>query len=210
MAIWDEAEGSLVFASGMAAISTTLWAYARPGTAILHSDPIYGGTDFLLKKILPQFGVFPVAFSAEGGVEAMQIAAEKARKLGSVAAIYVETPANPTNGIVDIAAARVLARHLAADGRKLPLIVDNTFLGPLYQTPLMLGADIVVTSLTKYVGGHSDLIAGGCSGSEAMLQPIRGMRTILGTMCDPHTGWLLMRSLETLNAGDSPDVPTLG
>src|SRR6185437_7472645 len=93
LAIWDEAEGSLVFASGMAAISTTLWAYARPGTAILHSDPVYGGTDFLLKKILPQFGVYPVAFSAEGGVEAMQIAAEKAQKLGSVAAIYVETPA---------------------------------------------------------------------------------------------------------------------
>jgi methionine-gamma-lyase len=198
LAIWDEAEGSLVFASGMAAISTTLWAYARPGTTILHSDPIYGGTDFLLKKILPQFGVHPVAFNAEGGVEAMQIAAEKARELGPVAAIYLETPANPTNGIVDIAAARVLADHLAADGRRPPLIVDNTFLGPLYQTPLLLGADIAVTSLTKYVGGHSDLIAGGCSGSESMLQPIRGMRTILGTMCDPHTGWMLMRSLETL------------
>src|SRR6478672_2741420 len=198
LAIWDEAEGSLVFAPGMAAISTTLWAYARPGSAILHSDPIYGGTDFLLKKILPQFGVYPVPFKAEGGVEAMQIAAENARQLGSVAAIYIETPANPTNGIVDIAAARVLAEHLATDGRRLPLIVDNTFLGPLYQTPLAFGADIVVTSLTKYVGGHSDLIAGGCSGSESMLQPIRGMRTILGTMCDPHTGWMLMRSLETL------------
>ncbi len=198
LAIWDEAESSLVFASGMAAISTTLWSYARPGTAILHSDPIYGGTDFLLKKILPQFGVHPVAFNAEGGVEAIQTAAETARKLGPVAAIYVETPANPTNGIVDIAAARAVADRLASDGRRLPLIVDNTFLGPLYQTPLTLGADIVVTSLTKYVGGHSDLIAGGCSGSAAMLQPIRGMRTILGTMCDPHTGWMLMRSLETL------------
>jgi methionine-gamma-lyase len=198
LAIWDEAENSLVFASGMAAISTTLWAYARPGTAILHSDPIYGGTDFLLKKILPQFGVHPVAFNAEGGVEAMQIAAETAQKLGPVAAIYIETPANPTNGIVDIAAARAVADGLSAGGRRVPLIVDNTFLGPLYQTPLALGADIVVTSLTKYIGGHSDLIAGGCSGSAAMLQPIRGMRTILGTMCDPHTGWLLMRSLETL------------
>jgi methionine-gamma-lyase len=198
LAIWDEAENSLVFASGMAAISTTLWAYARPGTAILHSDPIYGGTDFLLKKILPQFDVHPVAFNAEGGVEAMQIAAETAQKLGPVAAIYIETPANPTNGIVDIAAARAVADGLSADGRRVPLIVDNTFLGPLYQTPLALGADIVVTSLTKYIGGHSDLIAGGCSGSAAMLQPIRGMRTILGTMCDPHTGWLLMRSLETL------------
>src|ERR1700735_1245429 len=87
LAIWDEAEASLVFASGMAAISTTLWAYARPGTVIVHSGPVYGGTDFLLKKILPQFGVHPVAFSAEGGVEAMQIAAKKAQKLGSVAAI---------------------------------------------------------------------------------------------------------------------------
>src|SRR6201981_2755399 len=118
LAIWDEAEGSLVFASGMAAISTTLWAYARPGTTILHSDPIYGGTDFLLKKILPQFGVHQVAFNAEGGVAAMQIAAEEARKLGPVAAIYIETPANPTNGIVDIAAARVLADRLVTDGRR--------------------------------------------------------------------------------------------
>jgi methionine-gamma-lyase len=71
-------------------------------------------------------------------------------------------------------------------------------LGPLYQTPLAHGADLVVTSLTKYVGGHSDLIAGGCSGTTAALEPIRGMRTILGTMCDPNTGWMLMRSLETL------------
>jgi methionine-gamma-lyase len=78
------------------------------------------------------------------------------------------------------------------------IIVDNTMLGPIYQTPLAHGADLVVTSLTKYVGGHSDLIAGGCSGAAALLEPIRGMRTILGTMCDPHTGWLLMRSLETL------------
>ena len=78
------------------------------------------------------------------------------------------------------------------------VIVDNTLLGPLHQTPTAHGADLVVTSLTKYVGGHSDLIAGGCSGTAAALEPIRGMRTILGTMCDPHTGWLLMRSLETL------------
>ena len=84
------------------------------------------------------------------------------------------------------------------DGNRPVIIVDNTMLGPIYQVPLAHGADLVVTSLTKYVGGHSDLIAGGCSGAAAMLEPIRGMRTILGTMCDPHTGWLLMRSLETL------------
>ncbi len=182
----------------MAAISTTLWAYARPGSVILHSDPVYGGTDFLLTKILPQFGIRSIGFAAEGGTKALQAAAAQARGSEAVAAIFLETPANPTNGLVDIAAARRCAEDLTRGGRRPPVIVDNTFLGPLYQTPLAHGADVAVTSLTKYVGGHSDLIAGGCSGSLAMLEPIRGMRTILGTMCDPHTGWLLMRSLETL------------
>jgi methionine-gamma-lyase len=199
LAIWDEAEGNLAFASGMAAISTTLWAYVRPGSIILHSDPVYGGTEFLLEKILPQFGVTPIGFAAEGGVRAMEDAVEPARTVGSVAALYLETPANPTNGLVDLSRAREIADGLrGVDGRRPMVIVDNTLLGPLYQTPLAHGADLVVTSLTKYVGGHSDLIAGGCSGATAALDPIRGMRTILGTMCDPHTGWLLMRSLETL------------
>ena len=199
LAIWDEAEDNLSFASGMAAISTSLWAYARPGSVIVHSGPVYGGTDFLLTKILPQFGVTPVGFPAEGGVKAMEDAFDRARALGPIAALYLETPANPTNGLVDIARARQLAEGLAgADGKRPVVIVDNTMFGPLHQTPLAHGADLVVTSLTKYVGGHSDLIAGGCSGTAAALEPIRGMRTILGTMCDPHTGWLLMRSLETL------------
>ena len=199
LAIWDEAEDNLAFASGMAAISTTLWAYARPGSVIVHSGPVYGGTDFLLTKILPQFGVAPVGFSAEGGRTAMEEAVDRAREMGPIAALYLETPANPTNGLVDIGRARELAEGLGGGGAKRPVvIVDNTLLGPLHQTPLRLGADLVVTSLTKYVGGHSDLIAGGCSGAAAALDPIRGMRTILGTMCDPHTGWLLMRSLETL------------
>ena len=198
LAIWDEAERSLVFASGMAAISTTLWAYARPSSIVLHSNPVYGGTDFLLKRVLPQFGILSVGFDAESGPAGIDSAAHEASKGGAVSAIYLETPANPTNGMVDIRAARNAAENLTVDGRRPPVIVDNTFLGPLYQTPLSLGADLVVSSLTKYVGGHSDLIAGSCSGSTSMLEPIRGMRTILGTMCDPHTGWLVMRSLETL------------
>jgi len=196
LTIWDEAEASLVFASGMAAISTTLWSYVRPGTVLLHSDPVYGGTDFLLKKILPQFGVTPVGFAAEGGVAALAAAAEQAQAIGPVAALYIETPANPTNGLVDLAAAREIAEKMR--DRRPAIIVDNTMLGPLYQTPLAHGSDLVVTSLTKYVGGHSDLIAGSCSGSRAKIDPVRGMRTILGTMCDPQTTWLLMRSLETM------------
>jgi methionine-gamma-lyase len=199
LAIWDQAEASLVFASGMAAISTTLWAYARPGTVIIHSGPVYGGTDFLLKKILPQFGVTAIGFLSEGGNKAMEEAAESARGKGPIAALYIETPANPTNGMVDLERARKIVADLhGPDGTRPVIIVDNTMLGPIYQVPLAHGADLVVTSLTKYVGGHSDLIAGGCSGAAAILEPIRGMRTILGTMCDPHTGWLLMRSLETL------------
>jgi len=199
LAIWDQAEASLVFASGMAAISTTLWAYARPGSVIVHSGPVYGGTEFLLTKILPQFGITPIGFLTEGGNKAMDDAVEAARGKGPVAVLYLETPANPTNGMVDLEHARqIVSRLRGADGKQPVIVVDNTLLGPIYQRPLAHGADLVVTSLTKYVGGHSDLIAGGCSGATALLEPIRGMRTILGTMCDPHTGWLLMRSLETL------------
>ncbi len=198
LALWDEAETSLAFASGMAAISTALWAYLRPGDVILQSRPIYGGTETLIHSILPEFGVTPVAFEAERGPEEMRKAADKARQKGRVGALLIETPANPTNALVDIEAARRLSESLVSDGKRPPVIVDNKLLGPGFSTPLAHGADIVVMSLTKYVGGHSDLIAGNASGSKAMLAPVRRMRSTLGTMCDPHTAWLLMRSLETL------------
>jgi methionine-gamma-lyase len=113
--------------------------------------------------------------------------------------IYLETPANPTIGLVDISACAAAAQALQSpDGRRPLVAVDNTFLGPLWQHPLRHGADLVLYSLTKYAGGHSDLIAGGTFGREELIATVRGMRTILGTISDPHTGWLLMRSLETL------------
>jgi methionine-gamma-lyase len=198
LALWDEAEAALAFASGMAAISTCLWAYLRPGDIVLQSQPIYGGTETLIQNILPEFGIQQIGFEAEHGVAAMREAAREAKKRGRVGCIFIETPANPTNALVDIEAARACSEELAVDGKRPPVIVDNTLLGPIYCTPLTHGADIVVVSLTKYIGGHSDLIAGGASGAKAMLQPVRRMRSTLGTMCDPHTAWLLMRSLETL------------
>jgi methionine-gamma-lyase len=198
LALWDEAEASLAFASGMAAISTTLWAFLRPGDIVLQSQPIYGGTETLIQSILPEFGVAQVGFEAEHGIEAMRAAAAEAGKRGRVGAVFLETPANPTNALVDIAEARRISQTLARDGKRPPVIVDNTMLGPIFCTPLQHGTDIVVTSLTKYVGGHSDLIAGGASGAKEMLAPVRRMRSTLGTMADPHTAWLLMRSLETL------------
>lgn len=198
LALWDKAEASLAFASGMAAISTCLWSYLRPGDVVLQSQPIYGGTETLIRSILPEFGVRRVGFDAEGGNAAMHAAVDEAKHRGRVAAIFLETPANPTNGLVDIAAARRVSERLTVGGKRPPVIVDNTLLGPVFCTPLAHGADLTVTSLTKYVGGHSDLIAGGASGTKAMLAPVRRMRSTLGTMCDPHTAWLLMRSLETL------------
>ncbi len=198
LALWDESEASLAFASGMAAISTVMWAYLRPGDVVVQCTPIYGGTETLIKAILPEFGIKRTSFFVEDGVEAMHTAAAQAAKLGRIGMIFLETPGNPMNGQADIAAARALSDSLAKDATRPPVVVDNTMLGPIFQKPLSLGADIVVTSLTKYVGGHSDLIAGGASGARAMLAPVRRMRSTLGTMPDPHTGWLLMRSLETL------------
>ncbi len=197
LAIWDDTEASLAFASGMAAISTTLWAYVRPGDIIVHSQPIYGGAETLLRSLLPEFGVKTVAFEAEHGPDALTKAVEQAKQKGRVGCLYVETPANPTNALVDIAVARK-ASERCGDGSRPPVIVDNTMLGPVYCTPISHGADIVVNSLTKYVGGHSDVVAGAASGSRALLAPVRRMRSTLGTMCDAHTAWLLMRSLETM------------
>jgi len=203
LTVWDGAEAALVFASGMAAIATTLLSVARPGDVVFYNAPIYGGTETLLMKVLPQFGI--QGFEFAGNLEPEQIAARLAEARaavkpgGRIAAFMIETPANPTNDLVDIAHCAALSATLADQpGGRPPVIVDNTFLGPLWQSPLAHGADMVIYSLTKYVGGHSDVVAGAVLGARTALKPIRSMRSALGTMSDPHTGWLLMRSLETL------------
>lgn len=195
LALWDEAESCAVFNSGMAAIATTLMAIVRPGDVVLYSTPLYGGTHHLLQHVLPGFGVTPIGFPATEPIERL---APRIPKGARVAAILVETPANPTNALVDLAACAAFARSLARGGERPFLLVDNTFLGPLWQQPLKHGADIVLYSATKYIGGHSDLIAGAALGARAVLDPVRVLRTFFGTLADPWTGWLLMRSLETL------------
>lgn len=196
LTLWDESESALVFSSGMAAIATSLFTFLRPGDVIVHSEPIYGGSDYLIKKVLPGFGITPVAFAAGAGAPSAEVM-ERARAAGRVAMIFLETPANPTNMLVDIAQCVQLAQASGRNNRPL-VVVDNTFLGPLWQKPLQHGADLVLYSLTKYVGGHSDLIAGACLGSEELIARVRGMRTIMGTISDAWTGWLTLRSLETL------------
>lgn len=199
LTLWDEAEAGLGFCSGMAAISTTLLSFLRPADVLIHSEPLYGGTEFLVHNILPQFGIQRVGFLAGVREQGLDQAIEAAKEKGRIAVIYIETPANPTNDLVDIDRCRQTAQRIADEQSRRPLvIVDNTFLGPLWQQPLGQGADLVTYSLTKYVGGHSDIIAGACLGSEQVISTVAGMRTILGTILDPHAGWLLMRSLETL------------
>jgi len=198
LTLWDEAEACAVFESGMAAIATTFLTLLRPGDLVFHSEPLYGGTDYLLNHILPQFGVVVVGFPAKADAKAMEVALESSGADASrMALVFAETPANPTNELVDIAAcARVAKRH--GGERRVPVAVDNTLMGPLWQHPLKHGADLVIYSATKFIGGHSDVIAGAVLGSGELLEGIRASRTFLGTMGGPWTGWLLMRSLETL------------
>ena len=193
LAVWDGAEACAVFNTGMAAIATTLMALVRPGDTVLYSTPLYGGTHHLLQHVLPGFGVATRGFPATSSP-----AQAAAGVTGAVAAILVETPANPTNALVDLQACAAVARSLERNGRRPLLLVDNTFLGPLWQQPLRHGADIVLYSATKYIGGHSDLLAGAALGARAALDPVRALRTFFGTLADPWTAWLLMRSLETL------------
>ena len=198
LCLWDGAERCAVFESGMAAITTTLLELLSPGDVLLHSEPVYGGTDHFINKVLPRFGIKPVGFTADATREELESIIEHSVRPGRLGMIYIETPANPTNALIDIAMCAELARIHSTDERRAVVAVDNTFLGPVFQHPLKHGADIVLYSATKFIGGHSDLIAGAALGSKELMQRILAMRTFLGTMAGPWTGWLLLRSLETL------------
>lgn len=199
LAIYEGAEAALVFSSGMAAIATAVLTFARPGDAILHSQPLYGGTETLLGRTLSGFGMAAIGFANGTSAEAIDDAASRAMERGRVSVIMVETPSNPLNTLVDLSLVRAAADRIeTAQGHRPILMCDNTMLGPVFQQPLRHGVDIVVYSLTKYVGGHSDLIAGSITGSRKLLQPVRLLRGAIGTQLDPHSCWMLGRSLETL------------
>ncbi|MCL7998726.1 cystathionine gamma-synthase family protein [Brucella sp. 21LCYQ03] len=200
LAVYEGAESCALFSSGMSAIATTLFAFARPGDVILHSQPLYGGTETLLARTLHNFNVEAVAFADGVHEAAIEKAAELALEKGRVSVILIETPANPTNSIVDIAAIRRVAETIAdkQNGLRPVIVCDNTLLGPVFQKPLDHGADISLYSLTKYVGGHSDLIAGAVLGAKSVVKQVKALRGAIGTQLDPHSCWMLGRSLETL------------
>lgn len=201
LAVYEGAEAGLLFSSGMSAIATTILAFARPGDVILHSQPLYGGTETLIAKTLANFGIRAVGFSDGTDEAGVRAAAERAAALGPVALVVVETPSNPLNTLVDLSLMRRISEEIGArQGGRRPLVVcDNTLLGPVFQKPIRLGADVSLYSLTKYVGGHSDLIAGAALGAKSVVQAIRLLRSAIGTQLDPHSCWMLGRSLETLS-----------
>jgi methionine-gamma-lyase len=199
IAVWDGAEDCALTGSGMSAISTTLLTFSRPGDVVVYSEPIYGGTDTLINVILKQMGIQAVGYLSSEGTSGLERAIKEASTLGNISVVMLETPDNPTNNLLDIAACKVLMDELTQDQEASPILaIDNTMLGPLWQKPLDHGADLCLYSLTKYVGGHSDLIGGSCSGSKALVSRIRKVRNSIGTTMDSNTAWLILRSLETL------------
>ncbi|MEL7122791.1 MAG: aminotransferase class I/II-fold pyridoxal phosphate-dependent enzyme [Bacteroidota bacterium] len=194
---WEKAEEALLFSSGMAAITTTLFTYLRPGDYILYSNPLYGGSAHFIQEILPEYGINVISFNQHDTLHSIKCKLIEAKATNKLKLIYAETPANPTNTLIDIAMLAELRDTLSELSKPL-LLVDNTYMGPLWQQPLTLGADLVLYSATKYIGGHSDLIAGACLGNKEMVAPVRNMRTFVGSMADANTAWLICRSLETL------------
>lgn len=200
LTLFDGGDDALAFSSGMAAITTTLLSFAEPDSVFIYSSPAYGPTEMFLQNFLPKYGVKTISFPADCSAEQVKETFAKAKAMGQVAVVYAETPANPTNAIVDL---DLLVSEAAALGNKQAVapvvIVDNTMQGPICQTPITTsGVDLVVYSLTKYIGGHSDLIAGACIGRSDLIRKVYAMRTMLGGIPDPNTCVLLMRSLETV------------
>ncbi|MBJ6727955.1 trans-sulfuration enzyme family protein [Geomesophilobacter sediminis] len=188
LALLEGGETAYVFGSGMAAESATFLAHCRTGDHIVCIGDVYGGTFELLANNLPNLGI-----------ETTFLLGEELGRLGAAITprtriVFFETPTNPGMEILDIAAIAQTARAAGA-----LTVVDNTFASPVNQNPLHLGADIVIHSTTKYLGGHSDLTGGAVIGSKALLEPVWAWRKNLGQIMAPEVAHLLARSLRTLS-----------
>jgi methionine-gamma-lyase len=198
LCLWDGAEDCAVFESGMSAISTAMLEFMKPGDLLLYSKPVYGGTDHFINHFLKKLNIESVGFRAGETKEEIIQQIMNTGISDKLSMIHIETPANPTNAVIDIELCAEIKAHFNSEENPIVLSVDNTYMGPLWQHPLKHGADLVLYSATKYIGGHSDVIAGACLGSKELMGRVKGLRTFLGNMAGPWTGWLLMRSLETL------------
>jgi cystathionine beta-lyase/cystathionine gamma-synthase len=186
LAALEGAEAAIVTASGMAAISSTLLAVLQSGDELIATRQVYGGSYRLLRDLLPSFGI-RVRFVEPDLDGVDHLVNERTR------ALYIETPTNPTLRVVDLRKAAALGRR-----HDIVTLVDNTFATPVLQKPIGLGFNLVVHSATKYLGGHSDLIAGVAVGSEKWIARVRERVIYLGGSMDPGAAYLLIRGLKTL------------
>src|SRR5487761_284059 len=186
IAALEGAEAAIVAASGMAAISSALLAVLSSGDEVISTAQLYGGTYRLMRDLFPRFGIRVRHVEADlAGIE--DIVTPRARVL------YIETPTNPSLRLVDLRRAVAIAREF-----NLVSIVDNTFASPVLQKPIALGFDMVVHSATKYLGGHSDLIAGAVAGSRPWINRVRDNIIYLGGCMDPAGAYLLIRGMKTV------------
>lgn len=189
----EGSEWAVAFNSGMAAIMTSLLACVEPGDAIVHTVPLYGGTQGLMHQFFEPFGIRCIPVVAGRGAEIDEAILTTER----VKAVLIETPANPTMVMTDIKRAALTAAKLDP---KPMVIVDNTFLGPVFQHPITLGADMVIYSATKYLGGFSDLLAGVAIGVDGKIESaIRGRRGLYGNILQPDECWILDGRLPTVS-----------
>jgi cystathionine gamma-synthase len=186
--ILERAEAATSFASGMAAVSNTLFTFLKHGDRIVSVKDTYGGTNKIFTEFLPPMGI-EVSLPDTTDFEAIELEIAKGCKV-----LYLETPTNPTLKVIDI---ERLARAGHAIGALV--IVDNTFATPINQTPLELGADIVLHSASKFLGGHADALGGVICGSKDLVKAVYHYREIMGAVLDPFAAYLLIRGLKTLD-----------
>jgi len=198
LCLWDDADDCAVFESGMSAITTVLLEFLKPGDLLIYSNPLYGGTDHFIHHYLRDIGIHLIPIDVHDTKETVIGKIEKSGYAHKLKMIFAETPANPTNALIDISMCKQIVDMYTTIENHPIVAIDNTFMGPMWQHPLQSGADLVLYSATKYIGGHSDVIAGAVLGKKDLMARIKTLRTFLGNMAGPWTGWLLMRSLETL------------
>jgi methionine-gamma-lyase len=188
LAALEEGEAALALASGMAAATTGILSLLEAGDEVLASASLYGGTARFVREVLPRFGFRTRVIPVPDLVKVAALAGERTR------VIVVESPTNPMVEVVDLSAVAS-----AAHDRGIAVFVDNTFATPVVQRPLSLGADLVMHSLSKALGGHSDIIGGALIGPRARIEKAHALLKILGGCIDPHTAFLVERGLKTVH-----------
>ena len=200
LAVLEGSEDAAAFVSGMSAISTVMLAFLKPDDLLLISNPTYGGTHTFVNNYLKEIGVHVISFDFDHNYDDILNKLKQSGLENKLKMIYVETPANPTNTLIDLKMVNDVKKTISKKiGGEIISVCDNTYLGPIWQNPLEFGIDLTCYSATKFLNGHSDVIAGAVMGSKDVISQVKYLRTFLGGMIAPYTAWLLTRSLETLH-----------